>query len=444
MMRRTDCQPLGLLVMVWAALAGLTAGCGWFAKTDDTQSQTQTRGVYALGRLEPAGGIISISAIPGERLQQLDPDVQENQLAPANGILGLLASYEVVKPQLKALEKKKDLAEKKREQEIELVKAQRAQAEAARSEAVAKQSALPLQEQKLDLLEVASRLAQAEHRRLVELSRADPELVSRHQLAKQKNEMQLAAQERDIAAERVVSAKDATEKAVAAADANIRVADLSLAQLEQGFDTQAIAEEMEVAKETLKQSVLLAPDVPAGDLPNVLGIHCVKDHEFSENEEATDKRPYTVLKVFLRPGEFITQTPILQLGDLRQMVCIAELYEADVKEIIQRQGVTIRSPSFSKPFADGEEDPVTKRRQGGMRGTVERIGGMIAPPGLANRNPLAPADRSVVEVRITIDDPAAVKQARSLVGLQVTVEFDKNDDPQATAEGEASHGGDAN
>ena len=434
-MRRTDRQRAGMLVVLWAALAGLPTGCDWFGASDETQEQTQPRGIYALGRLEPASGIISISAIPGERLQQLDPDVQENQLAPANGILGLLASYDLGKTQLEALDKKASLTDKRREQEIELVKAQRAQAEAARAEAAAKQSELPLLEEKVGLLAEASRLAQEEHRLLVKLSEADPDLVSPHQMAKQDNEMQLAVQEHKIAVDRVASARNSTEKAVAAADANIRVADKSLEQLSQGFDTQAIAQEIEVAKETLKQSVLLAPNVPARKLQNVLNIPCVKDHEFDEAEEATDKRPYTVLKIFLQPGEFVTQTPIVQLGELRQMVCIAEVYEADVKEIEKGQGVTIRSPSFAGVFADGKEDPSTKQRPGGMRGTVERIGGMIAPPDLANRNPLAPADRSVVEVRITIDDPQAVKHARSLVGLQVTVEFDKKTGPSPPPEG---------
>lgn len=444
MMRRTDRQRAAILVVLWAMLAGLLAGCDWFGGSDVPQQQTKSRGIYALGRLEPAGGIISISAIPGERLQQLDPDVQENQLAPANGILGLLASYDLGKTQLEALEKKKDLTVKKREQEVELVKAQKAQAEAARAEAVAKQSELPLLQEKVKLLADASELAQQEHRLLAKLSETDPDLVNPHQMAKQENEMNLAVQEHKIAAEQVYSAQDTTEKAVAAADANIRVTDKSLEQLEQGYDTQAIAQEIEVAKETLKRSVLLAPNVPASKLQNVLKIPCVKDHEFDEAEEATDKRPYTVLKVFLRPGEFVTQTPIVQLGDLRQMVCIAEVYEADVQEIERDMGVTIRSPSFSGDFADGPVDPVTKKRSGGMRGTVDRIGGMVAPPDLANRNPLAPADRSVVEVRININDEKAVKQARSLVGLQVTVEFDKKDRPSSPAEGVASDGGDSN
>jgi len=120
--------------------------------------------------------------------------------------------------------------------------------------------------------------------------------------------------------------------------------------------------------------------------------------------------------------------PIMQLGDLSKMVCIAEVYEADVKELAVGQQVTIRSPAFSAPFADGDaENNKTagdaNRQSGGIKGRVTRIGNLIASPGLANRNPLAPADRSVVEVRIEITDKAAIEHAAKRVGLQVTVEF---------------------
>ena len=383
------------------------------------------RNVYALGRLEPAGGIISISAIPGERLQQLDPDVQENALVPANGILGLLASYDLGKAQLKALLTKRELADKKRAQDIQMVKAQRAQAEAAKAEAIAKKSALPLQEEKLRLLKEASELAIAEHRRMYELSLADPELVNPHQLAKKQNEMDLAIQDQRIAADKLSSANEAANKAIIAAEENIRVAVLSEEQLSKGYDTKAIAQEIAVAQETVKRSILLSPHVPASTLDDVLELECLKDHEDEAEPEASDERPFTVLKKFLRPGEFITQTPIVQVGDLRSMVCIAEVYEGDVKEIVAKQGVTIRSPSFSGKFADGPLDEKTGVHSGGMRGTVQRISRIIAPPGVQNRNPLAPADRSVVEVRISIDDPEAVAHARSFVGMDVTVEFDE-------------------
>jgi hypothetical protein len=50
---------------------------------------------------------------------------------------------------------------------------------------------------------------------------------------------------------------------------------------------------------------------------------------------------------------------------------------------------------------------------------------MVASPGLTNRNPLAPSDRSIVEVDVEIDPKkkAATAEAASKVGLQVTVEF---------------------
>lgn len=380
------------------------------------------RQVYALGRLEPAGGIISISAIPGERLKALDPDVVENSRTPANGILGVLASYDVGKTQLQALQKKLELSELKKNHELEIAKAQRAQAEAALAQAEAKQKELELQAGKLSALEDASRLADDEYTQLVELSQSDPELVTAHQLAKQANQMEMAKQEFVIASQSYDSAKDAADKAVTAAEANIAVADMTLQQLSEGYDKQAIEQEIIVAEETLKRSILLAPNVSATDIEDVTNIRCIKDTSSASPESYG---PFTVLKVFVRPGEFITQMPIVQLGDLSQMVCIAEVYEADVKELAVGQEVTIRSPAFAGDFADGDIDPETKKRRGGMQGRVRRIGSLIAPPGVSNRNPLAPADRSVVEVQIEITDPEAIDHASRRVGLQVTVEFGK-------------------
>jgi hypothetical protein len=273
-MRSADHQYTPMLAMLLVALGGLLTGCDWFSSTPTLGDEDQPRGIYALGHLKPSEGIISISAIPGERLRQLDPDVQENQLAPANGILGLLSSYDLGKAQLEALRMKQALTVKKREQQLQLIKAQRAQAEAAKAEAEAKQAELPLQEEKLKLLEEASGLARAEHQRLVELSSADPELVNHHRLDKQRNEMDLAVQEYKIAKIRVAAASQAAKKAVVAAEENIAVADLSEKQLKAGYDTEAIIQEIAVAKETLKRSVLLAPNVPASQLQNVLDIQC--------------------------------------------------------------------------------------------------------------------------------------------------------------------------
>jgi HlyD family secretion protein len=400
--------------------AVIVSGCNSrHAATIDGAVQSRPREIYALGQLEPAGGIISISAIPGERLLALDPDVVESQREPANGILGLLASYDLGKAQLTGLLKKKELAEKNQLHQMAVAEAQKKQAEASLAQANAKLVELELQAMKLQVLDAASQLAISEYTQLEALRAEDPALVTEHQLKKRANEMDTALADFRIANESYESAKNAADKTVAAAQANIEVADLTLKQLEQKFEVQSVAQEIAVAQETLKRSVLLSPSVSPDTLENVLAVEAVQDHP-SDSQDS--RGPLTVLKVFLRPGEFVTQMPILQLGDLSKMVCIAEVYEADVKDLHLGQAAVIRSPAFAGKFADGI-DPEKGTRTGGMAGKIERIGNVIGSPGLANRNPLAPADRSVVEVRVAIDDAEAIAEAARRVGLQVTVEF---------------------
>jgi HlyD family secretion protein len=408
--------------------------------TSPPPTASSPRQVYALGHLEPSEGVISISAIPGERLKTLDPDVIENRLAPANGILGLLTSYDLGKTQLEALQKKAQLSELRQQHEYQIAKAQQAQAVASLAQAQAKQKEVELQSGKLRALEVASQLAADEYTQLLELAQSDPELVTAHQLAKQANQLELARQDFLIASQSYHLTREAANKAVHAATANVEVARTTLEQLSAGYDQQAIAQEIRVAEETLKRSILLAPNVSSSSLTDVTNLECKQD---CYPEQPETYGPYTVLKTFVRPGEFITQMPIVQLGDLSQMVCVAEVYEADVKELAVGQAVTIRSPALAGEFADGAIDASTpqatgQKQAGGMAGRVQRIGSLIASPGLSSRNPLAPADRSVIEVRIQITDPAATRQAAQRVGLQVTVEFGEK--PGAASEQEEENG----
>ncbi len=406
--------PVSLTIFACALL-----GCDGGTRHPIPKSGESERSIYALGRLEPATGIISISAVPGERLKELDPDVEENQKVPVNGILGLLTSFDLGRVQLEALLKKQELASKTHLQQIEIAKAQKAQAEASLSQALAKLRELELRANKLQTLETASHLAAEEHAQLEQLRSSDPEMVTEHQLKKQRNAMESALDDFTIAHDSYDSAQEAAEKTVLAAQANLGVANLSLEQLSQNYDAQAIQQEIKVAQETLKRSVLLSPHVTTDSIEDILKLECVVDHQ----PDSPDTRgPYTVLKSYLRSGEFIAQTPVLQLGDLSQMVCVAEVYEADVKNLQIDQATTIRSPAFSGKFADGI-DPESKQRTGGIAGRIEQIGGVIGSPGLMNRNPLAPADRSVVEVRIRIEDAEAIAEVSRRVGLQVTVEF---------------------
>ena len=117
----------------------------------------------------------------------------------------------------------------------------------------------------------------------------------------------------------------------------------------------------------------------------------------------------TVLKMFMRPGETITHRPILQMADLKSMVVVAEVYETDIKRVKVGQTALIKSKALAEPY---DKD--------GLRGTVERIAGMITTPELKSLDPLASADRRVVEVRVKLEGVNSTVAA-GLVNLQVDV-----------------------
>ncbi|MCA9231472.1 MAG: hypothetical protein KDA57_12530 [Planctomycetales bacterium] len=432
-MRPFPSQNLRSLLTLAIGLLATSSGCEWMSPTEEVVSEeSQPRQVYALGRIEPAGGVIDVRATPGDRLTQLF-NIIEGELAPEDGVLGLLSSYDMGKAQLTALLKKRDLADQKHDHQLQVAGAQIAQAYASKAQAEAKQRELDLQLNKLEALRVARDLAENEYLQLERLRSTDPELVTEHQLEKQRNQMDLASADYTILRDSHASASAAAELAVQAAEANVAVAEVTQQQATKNFEKQVVQQEIEVAREALKRSILLAPQVAPDALRKLLA-------EDDSQEAAVDQTPpeaqphYTVLKSGLRIGEIVTQAPILQLGDLRKMVCVAEVYEADVKELKLNQVVTIRSPAFAGRFSDGDINPANQKRSGGIKGHAVSIGRMIAPPGLSNRNPLAPADRSVVEVRIEIDEeeaPAdgetAIEHASRHVGLQVTVEFEREE-----------------
>ncbi len=433
------------------ACCALWAGCR--EGPAENPQRPLPRTVYALGHLQPATGVIEIRATPGDRLQSLAAGVAENRLVPADGILGVLDSYAIGQAQLLALEQKKRLASQQHQHQQQLAVAQLAQAKASRAQAEAKQHEVLLQEDKLHVMAETMRLEQTEYATLQQLGAEDAELVTPHQLAKQKNKLDMATQEYRAAQESFVMAQLAARATVQAAEASYQVAQLAVAQSRREFDeqleAQLLEQEIKVAAETLKRSLLLAPKYSQAAVDQLLH----RSEPPSATPAATQPASpggqprSTVLKIFSRDGEIITQMPIMQLADLSRMVCVAEVYEADRKELSVGQPVIIRSPAFSGTFADGPVAAQSQGRSGGMRGRVARIGRLIASPGLTNRNPLAPADRSVVEVLIEIDPAAqqaaegdalqarkpaapgpgqsgdAHAQAAKNVGLQVTVEF---------------------
>jgi HlyD family secretion protein len=128
---------------------------------------------------------------------------------------------------------------------------------------------------------------------------------------------------------------------------------------------------------------------------------------------AAIKSPFDgrVMKTFMRPGETVSQKPILRMANLDRLVAVAEVYEVDVKSVRIGQAATIRSKAFHSP-----------KDVDGLRGKVVQIGRIVNTPELKSLNPFAKADRHVIPIRIEIAEGDCAEAAQ-FVNLQVDVEL---------------------
>jgi ABC exporter DevB family membrane fusion protein len=120
----------------------------------------------------------------------------------------------------------------------------------------------------------------------------------------------------------------------------------------------------------------------------------------------------TVLKIFVKPGEAAVNAPLLQLGNLAQMECVAEVNERIIRQVRVGQRVKITSPALARDLS----------------GTVRKIGRIVGGGTLPNPNPLAMVDVKTIDVHVDVD-AGDVTDAASLVHLQVTVHIQPNETP---------------
>ena len=112
-----------------------------------------------------------------------------------------------------------------------------------------------------------------------------------------------------------------------------------------------------------------------------------------------------VLKINAWPGEIISSQGIAELGRTQQMYVVAEVYETDVKKVKLGQSVDITADAFS----------------GKIQGTVTDIGLQVNQQNIFNNHPGADTDNKIVDVKIRINDPKDNQKVAALTNLQVEV-----------------------
>ncbi|MCC3527137.1 MAG: biotin/lipoyl-binding protein [Microcoleus sp. PH2017_22_RUC_O_B] len=120
-------------------------------------------------------------------------------------------------------------------------------------------------------------------------------------------------------------------------------------------------------------------------------------------------RDAQVLKIHTYPGEKVGNDGIVELGQTREMLAVAEVYESDAAKVRLGQTAKITSDALT----------------GELQGSVEYIGLQVQRQNIVNTDPSANIDARIVEVKVRLDAASSQKVA-GLTNLQVKVAIGGN------------------
>ncbi len=330
----------------------------------------QVRGVSALGRIQPSGGVISLGVTLPDILAKLL--VEEGQDVKEGDSLAELAGRKERQLQLDLLDAQIKDAEQKLK-DIERSGGLQLALDEWQVKQIKDQGPfdVKMQRSKVNFLKKQTEQAQTGLDLIAPLESVSKQEKDRQEMALWQSQAELAA------------AEDLLQKLTVGQDLNVQLAEaklsLSKANLErarQEVPLAALKVQRELAAAHVAQSFLTAPSKGR------------------------------VLRILARPGELVgAPQSIVQMADLSKMAVMAEVYETDISKVYDGQKVDITSP-------------VDTARK--MTGKVVSVGNMIGKNRVYDADPLADVDRRVIEVKILLDDPAL---AAGLINLQVNVDF---------------------
>jgi HlyD family secretion protein len=331
--------------------------------------------VGALGRLEPAGGVIRVAGPPGERLGELL--VAEGERVVAGQVLARLESYSERLAEREYAAAQLQEARARLEAETRFGQAQIEEARTRLSQLDEPQQ-LQIRSQEAVVERIRAELADAEAN-LARFQALWQEGAISQQELDQKALVVRQRQEDLQAAEATLNQlRLARERDLRNAQAQVQAAEAALRRAQAQVQLQSLARNLELAEARLERTLIRAP------------------------------RAGQVLKIHTRPGEVIAANQgILELGNTDQMMVVAEVYETDILRVRPGQRATISNRVL----------PET------LQGRVERVGLQIGKKDVLNTDPAADVDARVVEVYIRLDPESSARVA-GLTNLQVNVAID--------------------
>lgn len=405
--------------------------------------------ITALGRLEPQGEVIRLSApTTGNRVEQLL--VQQGDRVQVGQVIARLDSRDRLQATLIQAQKDIQVAQAKLAQvkagakqgqlnaqraEIQRTQAQvrgeiqaqkdvvtRLEAQASTERAAQEATIARLKAQwqgdrqaqsaTLRKLDAQLRNAQAEAQRYQQLyqdgaishSLLDSKRLVVEELQQQRQEAEaILGRTQRTAAQELDNARANLDRIIRTNAAQLSEAHTHLDRLRATGRSQTLA-----ASATLEQLAEVRPvDVAVlqADLERAIAA---RDQSQVNLDQATIKAPIAgeILAIHTQAGEIIGNDGIVELGNTQTMVAIAQVYQSDITQVKLGQVVRIRGDALAEALS----------------GRVQRIDSHVKRQTIVNTDPSTNIDGRIIEVHVALDRPSSQRAAK-LTNLQVTVEI---------------------
>ncbi len=332
--------------------------------------------VVALGRIEPASRVIDVATAEAGRIDRLE--VEKGDQVQAGQVLAYLDTYDVRRAEryVAASQLAEARAQLAAETTLGNSQVQEASTRVGQIDGP-QQAAIAAQQAAVESLQAELSVAEIDLARFQELNASGA--ISRQELDRQQATVNSLRADLGNAQSTKQRLEQARLSDIRNAQAQVVSAQATTTRAQVASQVDSAAQNLALAEAQLARTIVRSPQ--AGQ----------------------------VLDVFAYPGEAVSPAdgPILALGDTRQMVVVAEVYETDIGlvEVGQPATITSRNGAFAET----------------LTGTVAEIGLQIAKNDVLDDDPAANADARVVEVRVQVDQSEAVA---ALTNLQVDVAID--------------------
>ena len=344
-------------------------------KSSSSTPKTFTaRQINAQGKLLPARGIARLSGLPGDRVESIL--VKPGETIEKGTPIAVLKSDSIKKIELEAAELK--LAETKttlstKRQELDLG------VSVAKSRVAAAELAIELAIKQVEMARQAENQLPLLRKQLESLRRLRNDPVTKAVVGR------MELESREIEYEKVNST---TQQTILSATSNLRQSEMQLEQAKQSLQTA------EFTRAAIEENSPVAPFEKQIELLKL------------QLAESTIRAPYdaTVVNILTEVGERIATLPIVEIADLSNMVCVAEVFEADVGRIQIGDTAKLKSSALNRD----------------LEGRVMRVDRVVGGSQLRSPNPMARTDFRSVGVWIELDSKDSLVAAERLQ-LQVDV-----------------------